>query len=155
MQQYLKDIIEHYFQKDEILDKQIFNELTLYVYSLESKDSDLYMLAKMLDEESLQKIIAYYDGDSLKLPTREEYKNCVLTALCMWLKTFKGYSWIEIKEYLEIPENNKDILSSISIGGKINKVQDNLGKELFDHLNRIEEKDFIEFYKKVQNDRYS
>ena len=151
MQQFLKNVLDQYFIKDEILNEKMFNELVLYVYSLESRDSDLYMLSKLLNEESLLKLISYYDGDILKIPSKEEYKNCLLTALCFWLKTFKGYTWFEIKEYLDIPENNKDMLSSISIGGKINKLKDSLGKDLVKVLERTDEEQFMNFYRKMQD----
>jgi hypothetical protein len=150
MQQFLKNILDSYLQQDDILNEQVFNELILYIYALESKDNDLYMLSRLLPEEYLQKLISYYDGDILKLPSREEYKTCVLTALCFWLKTFKGYSWFEIKEYLKIPDNNKDLLSSISIGGKINKIKENMGSDLLSNLDKIEEKEFVNFYNKVK-----
>lgn len=154
MQVFLKQTLDDYFNKDEILTHQIFEELSLYIYSLESKDTDLYMLAKLLDKDSLQKLIAYYDGDILKIPSHENYKTCILTALCFWLKTFKGYTWTEIKDYLNIPENNKDLLSSISIGGKINKVKDNLGSDLIKMLEKVEEKDFVAFYKEKHKEIY-
>jgi hypothetical protein len=150
MQQFLKNILDSYLQQDDVLNEQVFNELILYIYALESKDNDLYMLSRLLPEEYLQKLISYYDGDILKLPSREEYKTCVLTALCFWLKTFKGYSWFEIKEYLKIPDNNKDLLSSISIGGKINKIKENMGSDLLSNLDKIEEKEFVNFYNKVK-----
>lgn len=150
MQQFLKNILDSYLQQDDVLNEQVFNELILYIYALESKDNDLYMLSRLLPEEYLQKLISYYDGDILKLPSREEYKTCVLTALCFWLKTFKGYSWFEIKEYLKIPDNNKDLLSSISIGGKINKIKENMGSDLLNNLDKIEEKEFVNFYNKVK-----
>jgi hypothetical protein len=150
MQQFLKNILDSYLQQDDVLNEQVFNELILYIYALESKDNDLYMLSRLLPEEYLQKLISYYDGDILKLPSREEYKTCVLTALCFWLKTFKGYSWFEIKEYLKIPDNNKELLSSISIGGKINKIKENMGSDLLSNLDKIEEKEFVNFYNKVK-----
>jgi hypothetical protein len=148
MQNFLKQSLEEHFSKDDILTEQIFNELVLYVYSIESKDTDLPILARIFPEEQLQKLITYYDGDTLKLPSREEYRTCLLTALCFWLKTFKGYSWFEIKDYLNIPDNNKDILSSISIGGKINKLKDALGKDLIANLDKIEEKEFVSYFNK-------
>ena len=150
MHQFLKNILDSYLQQDDILNEQVFNELILYIYALESRDNDLYMLSRLLPEEYLQKLISYYDGDILKLPSREEYKTCVLTALCFWLKTFRGYSWFEIKEYLKIPDNNKDLLSSISIGGKINKIKENMGSDLLNNLDKIEEKEFVNFYNKVK-----
>jgi len=150
MQNFLKNVLDDYFVKDELLNEQIFNELVLYIYSLDNGESDLYVLANILPEEYLQKLITYYDGDILKLPSREDYKTYVLTALCFWLKVFKGYDWTEIKEYLNIPENHKDLLSSISIGNKINKIKNNMGDDLIKVLNKIDEKEFVAFYKKIQ-----
>jgi len=150
MQNFLKNVLDDYFLKDELLNEQIFNELVLYIYSLDNNESDLYVLANILPEEYLQKLITYYDGDILKLPSREDYKTYVLTALCFWLKVFKGYSWLEIKEYLNIPENHKDLLSSISIGNKINKIKNSMGHDLLKVLNKIDEKDFVAFYKKIE-----
>ena len=151
MQLFLKQTLEQYFQKEDILNHQIFNELSLYIYSLDHRMNDLFMLARIIDEESLQKIIAYYDGDLLRLPSREAYKTSVLTALCFWLKIFKGYTWQDIKEYLDIPETHKDLLSSISIGGKINKIKDALGSDIIEMLGNIEEKDFVDFYNAIQS----
>jgi len=147
MQAFIKKTLDNYFKTEDILNHQIFNELSLYIYSLDHRMNDLFMLAKILDENSLQKLINYYDGDILRLPSREAYKTSVLTALCFWLKVFKGYSWTDIKDYLEIPDTHKDLLSSISIGGKINKIKEALGQDIVDLLNGIEEKDFVGFYK--------
>jgi hypothetical protein len=160
MQKFLKQTLDSYFSEEDILNHQIFNELSLYIYSLDHRMNDLYVLAKILDEDSLQKLIAYYDGDLLRLPSREAYKTSVLTALCFWLKTFKGYTWTDIKDYLNIPDTHKDILSSISIGGKINKIKETLGQDIITMLENIEEKEFVNFYneiikkkEEIQNDR--
>jgi hypothetical protein len=153
MNQFLKSTLDEYFKSEEILNEQIFNELSLYIYSLDHKVHDLYLLAQILDNESLQKIIAYFDGDVLRLPSREAYKTSVLTALCFWLKTFKGYTWVDIKDYLNIPETHKDILSSISIGGKINRIKETLGEDIVSILQDIEEKDFVSFYNSLSQSR--
>lgn len=146
---FLKKALDDYFATDDILNEQLFNELSLYIYSLDSRNNDLYMLAQLLDADSLQKLIAYYDGDTLRLPSREAYKTSVLTALCFWLKVFKGYNWQEIKQYLDLPDVHKDILSPISIGGKINKIKENLGIELVEKLTAVDEKEFTDFYKEL------
>jgi len=146
MQAFLRQTLENYFSQEDTLNHQIFNELSLYIYSLDHRMNDLFMLAKILDQESLQRLIAYYDGDILRLPSREAYKTSVLTALCFWLKVFKGYTWQDIKDYLDIPDTHKDLLSSISIGGKINKIKDTLGADIVEMLGTIEEKDFVDFY---------
>lgn len=149
MNKFLQKALDDYFATDDILNEQLFNELSLYIYSLDSRNNDLYMLAQLLDTNSLQKLIVYYDGDTLRLPSREAYKTSVLTALCFWLKVFKGYNWQEIKQYLDLPDVHKDILSSISIGGKINKIKEILGIELVEKLSAIDEKEFTNFYKEL------
>jgi hypothetical protein len=151
MQRFLRQTLEKYFQEEELLNEQIFAELSLYIYSLDSKENDLYMLAQLLEPDQLQKLISYYDGDILKLPSREAYKNSVLTALCFWLKEFKGYTWNDIKLYLNLPENHQDIVSSISLGYKINKVKDKLGDDLLKLLEQSEDKDFKDFYDQIKN----
>jgi len=153
MQAFLKKTLSDYFSTEDILNHQIFNELSLYIYSLDHKMNDLFYLAKILDEESLQKLINYYDGDILRLPSREAYKTSVLTALCFWLKVFKDYSWTDIKDYLNIPDSHKDLLSSISIGGKINKIKEALGQDLINMLSDIEEKEFVDFYNAMVKSR--
>ena len=153
MQAFLKKTLSDYFSTEDILNHQIFNELSLYIYSLDHKMNNLFYLAKILDEESLQKLINYYDGDILRLPSREAYKTSVLTALCFWLKVFKDYSWTDIKDYLNIPDSHKDLLSSISIGGKINKIKEALGQDLINMLSDIEEKEFVDFYNAMVKSR--
>jgi hypothetical protein len=151
MNKFLHATLENYFKKENILNEQIFNELSLYIYSLDHKQHDLYLLAKILDNESLQKLLIYYDGDILRLPSREAYKTSVLTALCFWLKIFKGYTWTDIKDYLDIPDSHKELLSSISIGGKINKIKEALGQDLINTLNNIDEKEFVNFYRTLNS----
>ncbi|OQA15562.1 MAG: hypothetical protein BWY64_02839 [bacterium ADurb.Bin363] len=153
MQDSLKSIIDEYFRKEEELEKNNFDQLTLYIYSLESQtNSDLYMLAKLLKKEDLDKMVSYFDGDVIRLPSKEEYKSCVLTALCFYLKEIKQWTWPEIKQYLNLPDNYKDELSSISIGGKINKVKASLGKDLLKALYATEENDFKKFWLSLKDE---
>jgi hypothetical protein len=107
------------------------------------------MLAKLLPEESLIKLISYFDGDVIRLPRKDNYKDCILTALCFYLKDIKGWSWDKIHKYLDLPENSKEVLSSISIGGKINKVKEILGEDLLKSLDKNGEISFKEFYDKL------
>ena len=127
MQESIKKTLEEYLKVEEETASNIFNQLALYIYSLNSDTHDLFILAKLVPEcktpeEYLNKIISYFDGDRLQLPSKEEHRTLLLTAVCYYLKVIKGYNWQQIKELLDLPENNKNLLSSISIGGKINKL---------------------------------
>ena len=49
MQAFIKKTLDNYFKTEDILNHQIFNELSLYIYSLDHRMNDLFMLAKTLD----------------------------------------------------------------------------------------------------------
>ena len=146
MENYLKKIIQEYFDNDKFTTHGIFHLLSLYIYVSESGDTDLPILARLLDEKSLQTLISFYDGDNLKLPTKEEYKRCMLTALCFWLRVFKNYSWDEIRDYLGLTENDKDIFSSMSLGGKIGKIKSMIGQELIEAMENVDENEFVTYF---------
>lgn len=135
----VKEKLDAYFKVEEN-SKNIFNQLALFIYFSESQksNSDLFLLARLLPDEFLSKIIYYFDGDIIKIPTRQEYKDSYILALCFYLKEIKGWSWEEIKNFLPISEFNKnDDLSSISIGKKINTIKESMDRNLMKSLNSI------------------
>jgi len=142
-----KSFIQKSINEFFILEKQnaekIFTQLFLYICSLESQNSsnspsDLYILAKLLKVEDIKKIIDYFDGDIVRIPRKEEYRNSMLVALCFFLKVIKGYEWSDIKDFISLSENNSDMLSPISIGRKINNIQKNLSKDILKSLEELE-----------------
>lgn len=141
----LKETIEKYFKKIDELDKQIFSQLALYIYYLESKktESDLYILAKLLPEEYLERVISFYDGASLKLPKNEDYKKTYLLAICYYLKEIKHWGWDQIKAFVPIPKEYQDILSSISIGKRINLISENMSAEFISLLTNYDIENLI------------
>lgn len=148
MQDIIKDKVKEFLKIEETTADEIFEQLTLFIYSLESKKHDLYILAKLLKPEELSKVISYFDGDTLKLPSKEEHRNLLLLSVCYYLKSVKGWDWTKIKEFLDLPENNQNLLSSISIGGRINKLNEQMSKELLKILNTTEIKGMEEFVSK-------
>ena len=142
-----KDPIRNSINEFFILEKQnaekIFTQLFLYICSLETKNSsnsssDLYILAKLLKVEDIKKIVDYFDGDIIRIPRKEDYRNSMLVALCFFLKVIKDYEWSDIKDFLSLSENNSDMLSPISIGRKINNIQKSLSKDIIIALKELE-----------------
>ncbi len=66
-----QDILDKYFIEDKENKKKIFDKLSLFIYQTESKDNDLYVLADMLETEDLLKLVSYFGGATLKIPTNE------------------------------------------------------------------------------------
>jgi hypothetical protein len=140
VRQSIKKTINEYLALEKQTSESIFTQLFLYICSLETKDSpsDLYILGKLLKTEDIKKIIDYFDGDLIRIPRKEEYRNAMLVSLCFFLKVIKGYSWADIKDFISLPENSSDILSTISVGRKINSIQDSLGNDIIKALQNME-----------------
>jgi hypothetical protein len=151
----LQETIDTYYQKLEEYDKQIFSQLALYIYYLESQktDSDLYVLAKIIPEDHVKKIINYFSssekGSTLKLPSIDEYRKAYLLGVCYFLKEIKKWEWTRIKDFLPLPEQYQEILSPISIGKKINQISENLNKELVNLLVKCDIHSVIKALEKV------
>ena len=146
MQSMIQDTLAKYFKEEEKDVAKIFDQLSFYIYSLKSPKSDLYMLAKILDEETLSKVIDYFGGDILKIPSKEDYQESLLISICFYLKEIKGWNWIEIKKFMDIPEKYKDKISMISVGGKINKVKRQLNRDLLRLTENIPLSDFHKYF---------
>lgn len=152
MQNTIKEKLKNYLVVEEETASKIFEQLAFYIYSLESGKHDLYILAKLLPEEDINKMVAYFDGDTIKLPSKEQHKTLLLLSVCFYLKVLKGYSWERIKEFLDLPENNQNMLSSISIGGKINKLQSQISDEFLKMLQTTKIKDMDAFLDKFKTE---
>ena len=145
----IKEKLDYYLKTGEIESQKIFDQLSLLIFSSEAKGTDLNILAQILPTEYLMKMINYYNGDLLRLPTKEQFQDCLLLSICFYLKQIKGMSWPEIKEFMDLPDNEKDMISSISLGCQINKIQENLNKEMLNLLKQLDLKDVDTFVKSL------
>jgi len=153
MENIILNKLNGYMKTERDNSSKIFNELALWIYQQESGQHDLYILAKILEEKELFKLISYFDGDTIKLPTKEEHRALMLTAVCYYLKEVKRYGWNEIKEFLDLPENNAKLLSSISIGKKMCKLSEKMSRELAEILKGTNFQNFESFVKEFKEER--
>ena len=129
--------IQEYFKIDKLSAKQSFDALTLYIYSLQSNQNDLYLLAKILPESSISELVSYYDGDYLRIPSKDDYKVARLVALSFFLKEIEKWSWPNIKDFLSLAEEDADQFNTVSLGIKIKQVKDKMNKDLLNLLNKV------------------
>ena len=130
--------LEELFRKTENNEYRLFTLIGLIIYSYQNKfsSSDLYMLAKLIEEKDsakdyFTKLVNYYDGDVLKLPPKDELRYNQMLAITWYLKDFKGWSWEQIKVFMSLPKYFEDeFFSSISFGKKISSRKDEINKEL-------------------------
>ncbi len=153
MENIVKEKLKKYLKVEEETASSLFEQLALFIYSLESGKHDLYILAKLLPEQEISKLVAYFDGDTIKLPTKKEHRSLLLLGVCYYLKEIKRLSWDEIKTFLDLPENNQDLISSISLGGKINKLNEKISKEWVELLKGIKVTGMDTFVKGIKNEK--
>jgi hypothetical protein len=144
--------LDAYFKSQSSSEEKIFNQLALYIYAVQSKDSDLHIMAKLLELDDIIKLVNYYDGDQLNIPTKEEFWNSYLTAICFYYKVIKGMNWTEIKNFLNLPEKDKDMISAISLGYKINFIRDTITNDLKDILKQVKDQDYNELLARVKRE---
>lgn len=106
--------------------------ITLLVYSIEcNQKNDLYLLGKALQEEnSLNKIVEYFSGTTIKLPTKEEYIIYTQVAIYFYLIEVEGKKFSEVTDLLK---QNGNEINHIIIGKKLSEFRN----KLTDKLNKI------------------
>lgn len=109
-------MIQDIDEKITEINLSLINSISFLVYEIENNDkNDLFMLSKLLDEQSLTNLINYYNGTTIKLPTKLEYKRNLTLALYFYLIDLKGFTFAQASEILksqtgfEIDENEKSI----------------------------------------------
>lgn len=146
--QFVMEKLKDYFSINNRNTKNSLNELALYIYSVENSDSDLYYLAKLLDDDSLEKLISYFDGASIKMPRKDDFISSFLLSICFYLIEFKGIPWTEIKKSFNFSQLDSNF-NSVSIGKKIARVKKNINKELLSLLNSLKQQEVENVLKEV------
>lgn len=142
MQKAIKSVLDSYFLQEKEDTKKIINQIFLYVASLQEERNDLYVLAKILDDDTLWELISFYSGEVIKMPSKEEALESLLVTTCFYLKEIKGWSWSEVKNFMNLPEKYQEQISNISLGGKINKLKKQLNKDLLKQLSNVPMSEF-------------
>lgn len=74
-----------------------------------SKNQDYLVYTEIYNLLGLEKftdLISLLDGRTVKFPTKEEFKDTILTVLCYYYRNVLNLDWPEIKDKLGIPDIN-------------------------------------------------
>lgn len=88
----------------------------LMLKSAEKKEKNLTLVEiyNLLGVEKFTELIELLDGETVKFPTKEQFKEALTTAVCFYYRKYCGKSWEEIKKLLG-DEKLKSIRYSIHI----------------------------------------
>lgn len=97
----------------ETLDKEtstvISDLIKLSLLKVAEKDEDLVIYSeiyKLLGVELFTDLITLIDGRTLSFPSKEEFKDMIITVLCYYYRNVEGKDWDEIKALLGDPDLN-------------------------------------------------
>ena len=135
----LTETVAQYFEQAEQKDTEILKQLQLYIYGMDSGDSDLYMLAKLLPEEYVDKLVDYFDGGTLTFPSKENMRVLKMVAIVYFLKKIKGLPWKKIRELLNIEEDSN--INTSTFSRRIDKIDDYLKQTFKVLLDRMSQED--------------
>lgn len=143
------DKIQTYLKVEKESTEKIFHQLALIIYQQQTSENDLYVLAKILKEEDLISLISYYDGDTLKIPTKKEYRESLFLVIVFFLKEIQGKSWNEIRDILDLSEKSGN-LSTISLGKKLSLIKDEMRGQLEKFLKGVDSKSLESLIEKAK-----
>lgn len=119
---------------------EILSSISFIIFELENNTkNDLFMLAKLLDEQSLIKLIDYYDGSEIKIPTKREYKQNMVLSIYFFLTEIKGFSFKKATDMIKDMSGLEIDESEQVIGRRLSKLKDKLKiklTQLLDELNK-------------------
>lgn len=105
MQQHLKEQLSNDKETSHVIEELI----KLSLLKNASKDEDLVIFAeiyKVLGVENFTTLINLIDGKTLEFPSKEEFKELIITVLCYYYKEVEHKDWEDIKSIIGDPDLN-------------------------------------------------
>lgn len=110
---------------DEFKKQDVYSVLCAYLYEL--KDIPEYALfselAYLLDSKSFVNLITYMEGQTIKIPSMEEFQTCIKVLLLLQYNKIEGLSWKE-----SLGKAGFDTSEGRSAQNKLNKLVSTLTK---------------------------
>lgn len=110
--------IERLFSKQSPTEMDLILSILSIIFYKNNMNKDIVDLYNIVDINSFVKIINLFDGKSVKLPTKNNFKEELIFAILYYYKKVKGYEWDKIKQIVDFPING------IKYGIKINSLSD-------------------------------
>lgn len=119
-------MIQDIEEKMTEINLSLINSIAFLIYEIDNNDkNDLFILSKLLDEQSLINMINYYNGATIKLPTKLEYKRNLNMSLYFYLIEIKGFSFKEATEIIRNMSGYKEE-DELGIAKRLSLVKDKL-----------------------------
>lgn len=121
------------FKKKPKNEEELFLDIVSMI-TFNRYNDKLSAIYKELGVDKFSRLISLLSSETIDFPSREDWKDSMLTAVCFYYKEIKGMKWEEIKRILPFKRVN-----SIKIGKRINSLESDMVKEIFQSFEKIEE----------------
>jgi hypothetical protein len=154
----LRQQLDSFFKKEKRDIQELLYQISLLVFKINLPDTHLYELYKneKIDRDTLDELINYFDGAPVRLPSKKEWKKCLLLAITYYMKYFQLKDWDDIKKELNINEKEMNSSTTISLGLDQKIMNGIIYRELQDMVNSIDSKkvgkSFKEIFSKIEDD---
>lgn len=82
-------------------------KLSLMKKALRNQDNLVYTeIYNLLGLEKFTELISLIDGKTITFPTKEEFKDIIITVLCYYYRNIENKDWSEVKTLLGIKDIN-------------------------------------------------
>lgn len=82
-------------------------KLSLMKKALRNQDNLVYTeIYNLLGLEKFTELISLIDGKTITFPTKEEFKDIIVTVLCYYYRNIENKDWSEVKTLLGIKDIN-------------------------------------------------
>lgn len=113
-------------------EEELFLDIvSMMIYSNNSDDTST--LYREVGLESFVKLLGLVGGRTIELPTQEELKHGIISALCFYYKNLQHKSWEEIHNLLPFNDVN-----AVSYGIAISKLENEIKNKIKNNFEEIE-----------------
>jgi hypothetical protein len=144
----IKDVLDGYQLNRDKASLEILEALKGLIYKTTSEKHDLSYLYKILPEEYVVKLIDYYNGSTLKVPSKKDYRDLIILIVSFYLKEVEGRDWMYIKNVLNV--DNGFSINSITLGKRIADIKRTITKDVKNLFESVDVKNFVDLLEKVK-----
>lgn len=132
------DQLNQLFSKKKDTEIEIILQiLSLIIYN-NATNTDIVELYRILGPEKFSQVIMLFDGRQVKLPSSEEFKDCLTLSLIYYYHEIKQLPWSSIKEKFPFD------ISTISYGIKIKQFNNFVQQKINEFFRQLEKEDLNE-----------
>ena len=143
----LKKQLDDFFKTEKADTKELLYRISLLLFQSEMPKTDVYDLYHIIDSDTINRLINHYDGAYIKLPSKKEWRECLIMVIAYYFKYIKKMEWKDIKRTLNIPDDELKVNDSISIGLKLKGFIFKIRKEFRDTIKKLDDKEIIKAFK--------